>query len=74
MIEPQAVIYMNGKLKFIQFSCSYRSRSIAIIDCEEKVLHLMSTKSEKIKRIQEKLKAKYTKAEIESLIASIESA
>ena len=74
MNESQALIYVNGKLKTIQLSCSYRSRSIAIIDCEEKVLHLMSTKSEKIKKIQEKLKAKYTKAEIESLIASIESA
>ena len=74
MNESQTVIYMNGKLKSIQFSCSYRRRSIAIIDCEEKALHLLSTKSEKIKKIQEKLKAKYTKTEIESLIASIESA
>ena len=69
----KTLFYTNGKLKQIQFSCPYRRTCIAIIDCEEKALHLMSTKSEKIKKIQEKLKAQYTEKEIESLIVSIEN-
>lgn len=69
----KTIVYINGKLKQIQLSCSCRRTSIAIIDCEEKKLHLMSTKSEKIRKIQEKLKAQYTKKEIESLIVSIEN-
>lgn len=73
MNEPQFLVYINGKLKSIQFHCSCRSMPIATIDCEKKALHLMSTKSEKIKKIQEKLKAQYTEKEIESLIVSIEN-
>lgn len=69
----KTLFYTSGKLKQIQLSCPYRRTCIAIIDCEEKKLHLMSTKSEKIKKIQEKLKTQYTEKEIESLIVSIEN-
>ena len=69
-----SLFWTNGKLKFIQFYCCYRSGSIAVIDCDKKILDLTSTKSEKIRKIQEKLQAQYTKENIKSLIASIESA